>query len=52
MKVKDYNNLIAVLVGIAIILICILVYYLSQLYFNNCENQSKKIDNKNNKPEP
>ena len=53
MEVKDYNNIVAVLVGAAIILACIFVYYLAQLYFRGCSNQVKKVDdNKSNKSVP
>lgn len=50
MIVKDYNNLISVIIGISIIIICCLVSYIAQkCYFSKCPNQVKKTDN-NNKP--
>ena len=39
---KDYNNLIAVLAGTAVILLCVFIYYLSQLYFKSRANQEGK----------
>lgn len=45
MEVKDYSNLIALLIGIGTIITCVIVYCLSQLYFKNCKTQVKKSDN-------
>lgn len=48
---SDYSNIGSVLIGAGIILLCIFVCYLAQMYFKSREKaDSQKSDRSKNKP--
>lgn len=46
----DYNNLIAAATGATIIVLCVVVYCLAQIYFKGCGNKSQQKNGQNKNP--
>lgn len=42
METVDYSNLISLIIGCSVIALCVIVYFMSQIYFKGCAKKSSQ----------